>query len=118
VASLLFHMARNKLIDRAREEKTAKRGGRHRSQAEQEPVDGLPSREGDPGELLAGRDLVLGVRERLDEPNRQLLDRWLSGVEWARIAEEVGGSAEALRKQLSRAIDGIARDLGLIEGKS
>ena len=37
------------------------------------------------------------------------------GREWAEIAREVGGSAEARRKQLTRAISRVSRELGLDE---
>jgi len=35
------------------------------------------------------------------------------GRDWAQIAAEKGGSAEALRKQLARAIERVSQELGL-----
>lgn len=38
------------------------------------------------------------------------------GLEWAAIAAELGGSPEALRKHFTRALDRVARRLGLERG--
>ena len=70
-----------------------------------------------PGDVAAGRDLRAAVRDRLPDAERDLLDRRLSGQEWAEIASAVGGGAEALRKRLTRAIDDVAGRLGLLEGE-
>ena len=48
-----------------------------------------------------------GTKERL------LLDLREQGQEWAEIAAARGASAEALRKKLGRAIERVARELGL-----
>jgi hypothetical protein len=59
--------------------------------------------------------LVEKVRGRLAEDERRLLELRQHGREWAEIAAEVGGGPEALRKKLGRALDRVARELGLHE---
>ena len=39
----------------------------------------------------------------------------MHGLDWAAIAAAQGGSAEALRKKLARALDRVAAELGLRE---
>jgi DNA-directed RNA polymerase specialized sigma24 family protein len=55
------------------------------------------------------------ARRRLSPDERQLLDLRQQGREWSDIANEMGGSAEALRKKLDRAVDRVARELHLEE---
>lgn len=113
VAGLLALMARHKVIDRARQYRSLRRGGgASPGEAPTEAADPAPG----PGELAAGRDLLDAVRLRLADGERDLLDRRLSGQEWAEIAGAVGGGPEALRKRLARAIDEVAARLGLLEG--
>jgi hypothetical protein len=64
---------------------------------------------------VAARDLLQEFRKRLSEEERALADQRARGREWAEIAAERGGSPEALRKQLARALDRVAQELGLEE---
>lgn len=68
-----------------------------------------------PGDELAGRELVNEVRDRLPESDRRILEAWILGKAWDEIAKELGGTPEALRKRLSRSIDQVAVQLGLVE---
>jgi DNA-directed RNA polymerase specialized sigma24 family protein len=114
---LLAVMAQNKLHDKLRRQHAGRRGG------PSAPVPGaLPELIADPRPLpddaVASAELIGRVRERLPEAERQLLDRWLGGDEWPQMAADLHASPEALRKRLSRAIDRVAQELGLIEGPS
>jgi RNA polymerase sigma-70 factor (ECF subfamily) len=59
--------------------------------------------------------LATMARHRLAPDERRLLELREQGREWAEIAAEVGGSPEALRKKLARAVGRVARELGLEE---
>ena len=63
----------------------------------------------------SGRELLGEVRRRFSDEERRLADLRADGREWAEIAELVGGTAQARRKQLARAVDRIAREIGLGE---
>jgi DNA-directed RNA polymerase specialized sigma24 family protein len=64
---------------------------------------------------VAWQDLLREVRGLLSEEERQLADRRGLSLGWAEIAAELGGRPEALRKKLARALDRVARRLGLEE---
>jgi hypothetical protein len=66
-----------------------------------------------PSACLAGRELLEEVRRRLNDDERRLADGRAEGHDWAVIAAQVGGTAEARRKQLARALDRVAGELGL-----
>jgi RNA polymerase sigma-70 factor (ECF subfamily) len=112
LVKLLTAMARNKFANQAR-----KRQGL--------PADPVPGRaatggleeaaadEPSPSRLAAGRDLLAAVRARLREDERVLADFRARGLEWPEIAAELGGTPDALRKKLTRALDRVARVVGL-----
>ena len=49
----------------------------------------------------------------LSPEERRILELRNEGSDWASIASELGGSAESLRRKLSRALDRVAEQLGL-----
>jgi RNA polymerase sigma-70 factor (ECF subfamily) len=112
---LLTVMAQNKLRDKVRRHHAERRGGIFLGKAEREPPELIQDDLPEPWQAITGRDLVEAVRERLPEPERQLMDCWMQGEGWDEIAAKIGGSPEALRKRLSRSIDRVAHEIGLIE---
>jgi RNA polymerase sigma-70 factor (ECF subfamily) len=112
---LLVAMARRKLAFQARKHRAKCRDNR-RVQAlepnQAEAADAGPS----PSELVAGKELLREFRQRLTQEERQLADLRAGGREWAAIAAELGGTPQARRKQLERAVERVARELGLEEG--
>lgn len=112
---LLAVMARNKMVDKARRPSVERLADR-RVPLEELPDQVLASPEGTPSQRIALQDLVREARRRLSPEERQLLDLRDQGKDWAEIAETVGGKPEALRKRLARAVDLVAKELGLEEG--
>jgi RNA polymerase sigma-70 factor (ECF subfamily) len=110
---LLAQMARNKLTNQVNHQRTARRDYR-RAQAgiDQEEV---AAREASPSREATARELLEEARRRLSPEEWQLLERRQQGREWAQIAQELGGSPEALRMRLARATERVARELGLDE---
>lgn len=109
---LLVRMACNKLASQARRQ--------HARAADRRRVD-LPdlaaagARGFDPAQLAAGRDLLEVTQQCLSTEERQVADLRARGRSWPEIALELGGTAEARRKQLTRALDRVAHRLGLEE---
>jgi RNA polymerase sigma factor (sigma-70 family) len=68
-----------------------------------------------PDNQAAWKDLLQVVRDRLSVDERRLADRRAERREWTEIATELGGSPEALRKQLARALNRVSHQLGLDE---
>jgi RNA polymerase sigma-70 factor (ECF subfamily) len=111
---LLATMARNKLADKAR------RPGVERHDERRVPVEAVPDNalaaSGEtPSHQVALKELVDEARRRLTAEERQLLAWRAEGLDWAAIAARLGGSPEALRKRLARAVDLVTRQLGLDE---
>ena len=108
---LLSVMARNKLAGQAR------RGYVTRREVGDESAPGSALADPGPGpnQQVVWRDLLAAVRGRLSDEERQLADRRARLQGWEQIAAELGGSPEALRKKLTRALDRVARQLGLDE---
>jgi RNA polymerase sigma factor (sigma-70 family) len=109
---LLTAMARNKLTSQARKQNAQRRDSRR-------VISGGPDEnrfvaaDQSPSKEFAARDLLQEVHRRLSADERRILELRNQGSDWAAIATELGGSAEALRRKLSRALDRVAEQMGL-----
>ncbi len=112
LVNLLAVMARNEVLKEGRRQRAARRDIRRDTPVgsgigQVQAADPTPSKE------AAARDLVQEVRRRLTPDESRLAELRDQGHDWAAIAAEVGGSPEALRKKLTRALSRVMRDLGL-----
>jgi RNA polymerase sigma-70 factor (ECF subfamily) len=107
---LLISMTRNKVVDATRRQRAQRRD--HRRATSLESVD-VESSTPSPSQVAEGRELLAAFRQRLSDEERTLADLRAGGQEWADIAKEVGGTADARRKQLTRAISRVSKELGL-----
>jgi RNA polymerase sigma-70 factor (ECF subfamily) len=114
LVKLLAAMGRNKLAHQKRQHRAARRDLRRVEQVGSAAWE-APAPEASPSQQVAARDLAAEARRRLSAADRQLLEWRDQGCEWAEIAARVGGSTEALRKRLARAVEEVARQLGLDE---
>jgi RNA polymerase sigma-70 factor (ECF subfamily) len=108
---LLVTMSRKKLIDHAREHGAARRDFR-REQGDKS-VDLLADADNNPARHAAARDMLEACRAKLSPQERELADRRAAGQGWEQIAAALGGTAEARRKELSRAVERVAQELKL-----
>jgi RNA polymerase sigma-70 factor (ECF subfamily) len=109
---LLTTMARNKLISQARRQHAQRRDTRRITSRDQDDEQFVSARQS-PSNQVAVRDLLQEVQRRLSPEERRMLELKNEGQDWASIASQLGGSAEALRRRLSRALDRVAEELGL-----
>jgi RNA polymerase sigma-70 factor (ECF subfamily) len=109
---LLLSMARNKLAHAARRHRAQKRGG-GRGVATAVDDLSLPGATASPSRIIAGRELLAQVRERLSDEERGVADLRGQGHDWAEIARRLGGSPDGRRMQLTRALDRIGQEFGL-----
>jgi RNA polymerase sigma factor (sigma-70 family) len=109
---LLATMARNKLANQTHKQRAGRRDLRRVAAGPIEDLD-LLAATASPSRELAARELLQATRDRMSADELKLLDLRTAGREWTGIAAELGGSAEALRKKLTRAIDRVARALGI-----
>jgi RNA polymerase sigma-70 factor (ECF subfamily) len=109
---LLVGMTRKQLLFKARHQRAQRRDHRKVAADGVEEMDvsaGGPS----PSRLVAGREMLQEFRNRLTEDERQVADLRGQGRTWEEIAVELGGTPDARRKQLGRAVDRVALELGL-----
>jgi RNA polymerase sigma-70 factor (ECF subfamily) len=112
VLSLLVAMSRRKVVDRVREASAARRD--YRRLEPNAPSERLVlARDPSPSQQVAAAELLQEFRKRLTEDERRLAEERADGREWAQIAAEHGGNPEALRKQLARAVQRVADELGV-----
>jgi RNA polymerase sigma-70 factor (ECF subfamily) len=111
---LLATMARHKLADRVDQERASCRDNRRVEEGSAETRE-VASAQSTPSRQVAARELLEEVQRRLSPEERQLVEMRQQGMDWAAIAEQLGGSADSCRKRLARATDRVARELGLDE---
>jgi RNA polymerase sigma-70 factor (ECF subfamily) len=111
---LLVTMARNKLIYQVRRQRRQRRDNRLMDESGQEKLQTVASGVS-PSDVVAQREILQKVRERLNEEERKIADLRGQGREWAEVAAQLGGTPEGRRKQLARAIERVADELGLDE---
>ena len=107
---LLATMARHKLTKARRDQFRARRDIRRVGNAE---VHDLAGEATSPSQQVAAKEMLAEVHRRLSDDERKLVELRHQGGDWAGIAAELGGSPEALRKKLTRAVARVAGELGL-----
>ena len=110
LVALLTKMANNKLAMRARHEYRQRRDIRRKvqfSDIQPEPAAGSA----EPTQQALGRDLVNRAFGLMDVQVREMAVCRGRGMEWSEIAAQIGGTADARRKQFQRAVDQIAQTL-------
>jgi RNA polymerase sigma factor (sigma-70 family) len=106
---LLAIMVRNKVADRARRKDMVR---------DSEPLDGgaalqVASPEASPSQAVELKELAEAARRLLSPDLLELVQLREDGLSWADIARRVGGTPDALRKRLARAVEDVARQLGV-----
>jgi RNA polymerase sigma-70 factor (ECF subfamily) len=111
---LLVGMARKKLLFQVRKQRAQCRDVRRL-----EPITGADgtavAADPSPSRQCEARDLLHSLQQRLTPEERRLADLRAQGREWPDIAVQLGGTPSGRRKQLTRAVDRVARELGLDE---
>jgi RNA polymerase sigma-70 factor (ECF subfamily) len=117
LVKLLIQMTRNKLAFQVRRQHARRRDNRLTYPTRVDEMN-VAGRTRSPSELASDHDLIDAVRLRLGVEERQLADLRAEGWEWSEIAVRLGGSPQARRMQLTRAIHRVAKDLGLDEDRN
>jgi RNA polymerase sigma factor (sigma-70 family) len=110
---LLVGMARKKVAEQARHHQRQRRDVRRVGDMDLEMTGTAAVTEETPSRLASGRELLQKFRERLSDEERQIADLRAKGYDWAAVATQLGGTADARRKQLARAVARAEVDLGL-----
>ncbi len=111
-ARFLNKIARNRVLDEVRKVLTIRRGGANRAATNADVcLDGVPSNSGTPSAAVSSDELIRLVYDRLAPDERELAVRRSQGDDWQLIADQLGGTAEALRKKLTRAFERVLEEL-------
>ncbi len=109
---LLGAIARNKLANQARAQGRQRRDFRRVEAGavnEEHVVDDTES----PSQQVACQELLVKAQQLLSAEERELVELRKDGLGWAEIADKQGGTAEAQRKKLARAVERVAHQLDL-----
>lgn len=110
LVGLLTRMAQNKLAMHSRSHHQQRRDVRRVTSIndfETAPPDNSPG----PDRQVVGRELLERAYELMEPDVRQMADCRIQGANWATISDQMGGTADARRKQFLRAMDRIAQSL-------
>jgi len=112
LVKLLVTMAHNKLTDHVRRQQAQRRNVNQVMGFGMEDDDYIapgptPSRE------IELRELLEQVFRKMTVEEQRLLQLRHEGWDWNDIAGKLGGSADALRKKLARALERVQQDVGL-----
>lgn len=104
LVGLLVQIAKNKLNHHLRKQRQLCRDAHavisSDDSAFNEPIDGI----GNPERIALAKDELERLYSFLSEEERQMAELRGKGMEWGEIAEAIGGTPEARRKQFQRAI--------------
>jgi RNA polymerase sigma-70 factor (ECF subfamily) len=112
---LLTTMARNKLLNQARQEHAARRD--NRLVTDDIADHDMPGTAPSPVRQAEARELLAEVHRRLSPEEMQLVELRNQGHDWNSIAAQVGGNAATLRQKLHRALARLSEQFGLEEGE-
>lgn len=111
---LLATMARNKLVTAVHQQQRQRRDNRRN--AGDGELEAAMGQDPTPSRQVAGKELLELFRQRLTTEEREVADLRSQGYGWNEVAARVGGTPEARRKQLARAVERVALEMGIDEG--
>jgi DNA-directed RNA polymerase specialized sigma24 family protein len=112
LVALLTKMAQNKLTMRVRREYRQRRDMRRNVPLDDIQPEPAGSSSG-PVQHVLGRELVNQAFGLMDSEVREMAGCRARGMEWSEIANQLGGTPDARRKQFQRAIERIAQRLDI-----
>jgi RNA polymerase sigma-70 factor (ECF subfamily) len=109
---LLSVMVKHKVLDHVRKEQA---GCRDHRRVEAAPAENAAVEDVTPSRIASGKELVAELRRRLGQQELYLYEQRNQEPPrpWEELADELGETAEALRKRYTRAIKRVAGELGL-----
>src|SRR4051794_13835450 len=103
--ALLVTMARNKVLNLARDRRREKAARQAPASAAPEPIEQAPDHLAPVGQSLAYGELLDRALHLLGPDERGLVDQRLAGKTWQEIGAARGETPESLRKRYSRALE-------------
>lgn len=109
LTKLLVTMTRNKVASAAQRQRRLRRDYRRTAPDDglQQAVDPGPS----PSDVVSGAELLERFRAGLSPEERAIADLRQQGLGWNQITSQLGGTPQARRMQLVRAVERISRQI-------
>lgn len=114
LVALLVKMATNKCAAQARRHTQQKRDVRRVERGGDDNAPAVADDAPGPATVAEARELLSAFLDRLTPEERELAQRRSLGQEWADIARDLGGTPQAHRMRLSRAVRRVGPGLGLV----
>ena len=112
LVALLTRMAQNKLLMQIRQHHQQRRDVSKVTPLNDD-VPQVADKHAGPATVAENRENLSLLLDRLPPAERELAQRRMLGQSWDEIAAAVGGTPQALRMRLSRAVDQVSADLNL-----
>jgi RNA polymerase sigma-70 factor (ECF subfamily) len=112
---LLVAMTRHKFNFQVRKQQAERRDYRRVVSGDLQTLEPIDAAAAPPGLQVADRELIQEIHKRMSDEELRLAGLRQQGMDWAEIAARLGGTPERRRKQLSRALDRVCRQLGIDE---
>jgi RNA polymerase sigma-70 factor (ECF subfamily) len=110
---LLVRMAQNKLAEAARRQYRQKRDRGRTVGASDTLLERIALSDPTPSRVIEGRELLQQFLSQMSAQERELVQLRGQGHGWPEIAKRLGGTAQARRVQLARAVKRVAAALGV-----
>jgi RNA polymerase sigma-70 factor (ECF subfamily) len=113
LVKLLVVMTRNKVASAAERQNRQRRD--HRRSAGPEELDRVVAPGPSPSEQISGREILERFLAGFTEEERAIAELRREGCDWSEIATQLGGTPQARRMRLARAVERVSRQMGLDE---
>lgn len=110
---LLVVMTRNKVATAAQRQHRQRRDNRRTTGPDQ--LDRVADPGPSPSEQISGQELLERFRAGFTDEERAIAGLRKDGLGWAEVTTQLGGTPQARRMQLARAVERVSRQIGLDE---
>jgi RNA polymerase sigma factor (sigma-70 family) len=113
LVALLITMAKSKVSNQIRHYRTQRRNVKRDLSQNDTGAEELTGEQPTPSKVIHANELMDQIRQRLTKEEQEIVDLRREGYQWNEVAERLGGTGDARRKQFQRMMKQLARDLKL-----
>lgn len=113
LVALLITMAKSKVSNQIRHYRTQRRNVKRDLSQNDTGAEELTGLQPTPSKVIHAKELMDQIRQRLSKEEQQIVDLRQQGCQWNEVAERMGGTGDARRKQFQRVMKQLTRDLKL-----
>lgn len=113
LVALLITMAKSKVSNQIRHYRTQRRNVKRDQSQNDTSAEELTGNQPTPSKVILAKELMEQIRQRLSKEEQQLVELRQQGCQWHEVAERMGGTGDARRKQFQRMMRQLTLDLKL-----